>query len=69
MVRAGKDLEVRLGPGTNYASFAVVLTNTEGFILEHTNGMNGILAKGSYWWKVSFGDIAGWVVEEALTPQ
>jgi len=68
-VRAGKDLEVRLGPGTNYASFAVVLANTEGFILENTNGMNGILAKGSYWWKVSFGDVVGWVVEEALTPQ
>jgi len=28
--------------------------------------LNGILAKGLYWWKVAFGDYEGWVSEEYL---
>jgi hypothetical protein len=28
--------------------------------------MNGVLAKGAYWWFVDFGEITGWVREDTL---
>jgi hypothetical protein len=65
-VLAASDLEVRLGPGTNYAALVSLPASTEGIVVEHANRLNGVLAKGSFWWMVAFGDIAGWVPEEAL---
>ncbi len=59
--------ELRLGPGTNYASLASLPVNTPGTIQPDMNGIDGVLAKGSYWWKVSFGGAAGWVQQDALT--
>jgi len=61
------DTDVRLGPGTNYASLAVVLAGTHGNILEQMNGLDGVLAKSSYWWYVDLGGITGWVAEAALS--
>jgi hypothetical protein len=58
---------LRLGPGTNYASFTTIPTGTHGTILDQTNDLNGILAKGSYWWYVNFSGVAGWVREGAIT--
>jgi hypothetical protein len=57
-------VQARLGPGSNYAALAALLSNREGLILDHP--MRGVLAKDSYWWKVSFGEVAGWVPEEYL---
>lgn len=57
-------VQARLGPGSNYAALAALLSNREGLILDHP--MRGVLAKGSYWWKVNFGEVAGWVPEEYL---
>ncbi len=59
--------ELKLGPGTNYASLASVPANTPGLIQPHRNDLNGVLAKGSYWWKVSFGGATGWIRQETLT--
>ncbi len=60
-------VDVRLGPGTNYA----VLTslNDDGTIMAPLNQMGGVFAKGSYWWKVDFGSIEGWVAQEGITAQ
>ncbi len=58
--------DLRLGPGTNYASFTSIPVGAMGEILEQVNGLDGVLAKSSYWWYVDFGGIAGWVPEEAL---
>lgn len=55
---------LRLGPGTNYASIASLAKNTEGAILDHALG--GVYAKGFYWWKVNFGGTQGWVAESLL---
>jgi hypothetical protein len=63
------DTEVRLGPGTNYASFTVVPAGTHGSILEQMNALNGVQAKASYWWYVNFGAVSGWVPEGALASQ
>ena len=51
--------DLRLGPGTNYATLASIPAGTPGVILTHLNNLNGVLAKGSLWWMVYFG--AGWV--------
>ncbi len=56
---------VRLGPGTNYASIASLAGNTEGTILDHS--LRGVYAKGSYWWKCNFNGTVGWVAENLLT--
>jgi len=60
---------LRLGPGTNYAILAGVEPGSVGTIQEHRNGFNGVYAKGSYWWRVIFGESIGWIAEENLLPQ
>ena len=59
---------MRLGPGSNYAVFAVIPADSEGVVMEHTNDLNGVLAKGDYWWKVDFGGTVGWISEQSQTP-
>jgi len=64
-------VDVRLGPGTNYGLIETVNPDITGIILEHENGLNGIWAKGYYWWRVLLEigdrDVIGWVIEPALT--
>ena len=57
---------IRLGPGTNYGVLATAAPGSQGVILEHFNNLNGVLAKGSFWWMVSIEGNVGWVPEEAL---
>jgi exopolysaccharide biosynthesis protein len=61
--------EVRLGPGTNYPSVTTLAEGTSGTIAEQVNDLDGVLAKGAYWWYVDFGDITGWVPEASLAHQ
>jgi hypothetical protein len=58
------DTNIRLGPGTNYAILSSASPNDEGVILAHP--LNGVLAKGEYWWKAAFGETAGWIAESLL---
>lgn len=58
--------EVRLGPGTNYAVLDSVPANSQGTVLDSGKDLNGVLAKGSYWWKIDFDGLDGWVSEESL---
>lgn len=58
-------VQARLGPGTNYYALDALLPNREGLILDHP--MSGVLAKDSYWWKVDFEEVVGWVPEDRLT--
>ena len=60
------NVNVRLGPGTNYGVINVVPNGTSGIILDHMNGLNGVNARGYYWWKVKLSDIEGWVAESLL---
>jgi uncharacterized protein YraI len=60
------DTEVWLGPGTNYASITVVAKGTQGSIVHNMNGLDGVLAKSSYWWYVNFVSVTGWVPEGVL---
>lgn len=58
--------DLRLGPGTNYGSIAALGPGTPGTVVPHMNDLNGVLAKGSFWWKVETAAGTGWVREEAL---
>jgi hypothetical protein len=56
---------VRLGPGTNYASLGTVSNGTTGTIVAHA--LNGVSAKSDHWWNVSFSTLKGWVAESLLS--
>lgn len=58
---------LRLGPGTNYESFATLPTGTRGTILQQMNGLQGVLAKGTNWWYGNFNGLAGWVAQGDIT--
>ena len=60
------DAQVRLGPGTNYALLGSVPAGTQGTVLHQISDLDGIYAKGQYWWKVSFGNLVGWVSQNNL---
>jgi hypothetical protein len=66
VVQTNKASKVWLGPGTNFAVHSSVPEGATGTIIPHMNDLNGVYAKGSYWWKVDFGSKVGWLPEEAL---
>jgi hypothetical protein len=57
---------LHLGPGTNYPAITSVAEGIEGLVLPNLAGLNGVFAKGAYWWKVSFAGTEGWVDEDSL---
>jgi hypothetical protein len=65
-------VNVRLGPGTNYGVIETVDSDITGVILGNDNGLNGVWAKGYFWWRVLLEigdrDVIGWVIEPALSP-
>jgi len=71
-VSTAGEINIRLGPGTNYAILNAA--NGDGTIVASLNNLNGVYAKGLYWWKVDFdGDsgnvVDGWVQESEIAPQ
>ncbi|MCX7918035.1 MAG: phosphodiester glycosidase family protein [bacterium] len=56
--------QVRLGPGTNYDVITTLAGNKLGVVTNHS--LNGIYAKGQYWWRVDFDSCVGWVAEGAF---
>lgn len=53
-----------LGPGTNFGSIATLPAEQYGTIVDHS--LNGIYAKGQYWWKCNFDGNEGWVSQNVL---
>ncbi len=60
-------LEIRLGPGDTFAVLSSLLPGSLGVIQDEAE-LNGILARGVYWWMVDFGSVKGWVDEAGLKP-
>jgi hypothetical protein len=56
---------LRLGPGVNYGIYTGIAAGTQGTVQSHT--LNGVFAKGYYWWKCSFGTTIGWMAESLLS--
>lgn len=65
-VKTTTNTNLRLGPGSNYAIFAQIPQNSLGRVKLHANGLDGILAKGTYWWLVDFDGKQGWVNEQDI---
>ena len=57
--------ELRLGPGTTFGTAGKASGDDVGTIL--TEPLNGIFAKGTYWWYCRFGDAEGWASLDQLT--
>jgi hypothetical protein len=55
---------VRLGPGTNYYAFSSASAGAQGTVVAHA--LNGVYAKGLYWWNVNFSGTVGWIAESLL---
>jgi hypothetical protein len=68
-VSAAGNVNIRLGPGTNYAVLSTVAPGTQGEIIEHMNGLNGVYAKGYHWWKIRLNGQEGWIAETLLAKQ
>jgi hypothetical protein len=64
IVTSTNNIAVRLGPGTNYDTITTLPIWTQCTILSHS--LNGIYAKGKYWWKCQVGNIEGWIAEELI---
>jgi len=62
------EVNLRLGPGTNYAKLSAIGDGQPVLVLPHAGGLSGIWASGEYWWKVRAGDLEGWVAERWLNP-
>jgi len=65
-VKTSEASQIWLGPGTNFAVHSSVPEGASGTIVAHMNDLNGVYAKGTYWWKVDFGSKVGWLPEETL---
>jgi len=66
MVNTAVRIDLRLGPGSNYAAPWDISKGASGVIMPHP--LNGVYAKGAFWWKVDFGSVQGWVKQGDLTP-
>ncbi len=66
-VTAQYPTNIHLGPGTNFPALTSVDTNTRGTVIYQWDQLNGVLAKGAYWWKIDFFGVVGWVDEAALS--
>ncbi len=58
---------IRSGPGDIFHVLGHTSAGQQGSILEHENGINGVYAEGSYWWKSDFGGLVGWIRQFDLT--
>lgn len=56
--------ELRLGPGTTFGSAGKANETNTGTVLPEP--LNGIFAKGDYWWLCRFGDAEGWAAAGQL---
>ncbi len=66
-IQTSANINLRQGPGTNYASFGIIPKDTAGQIVAHNNGLNGVSATGHTWWYVQFADQVGWAAESFLS--
>jgi len=66
VIQSSGNVNLRLGPGTNYHVIDSLPNGSQGVILQHMNGLNGVQAKGYYWWKVKFGSLEGWMIEPLI---
>lgn len=57
--------QLRQGPGTQFPILTNISAGTEGTISSHT--LNGVYAKGAYWWNCTISGAEGWASQTQLT--
>ena len=65
-LRTTRAAELRVGPGDNYAAFTTIHDGDPGIVVSHINGLNGVHARGTNWWRVAFENKWGWMAEGDL---
>jgi hypothetical protein len=60
--------DLSLGPGSNYGTLLTIPAHESVSIQQHGNGLDGIQAKGTNWWYVTYKGAFGWVPETNLVP-
>jgi hypothetical protein len=60
------DAKIRLGPGSNYYMLSRIPQGEVVAIVDDPARVNGVLAKGTHWWKVSYRDVVGWIQDDVL---
>lgn len=65
-VRTTRRADIRVGPGDNYAAYTQIAEGEPGIVLSHINGLNGVYARGTNWWRVAFERKWGWMAEDDL---
>ncbi len=63
-VRAKGEVELRLGPGSQYGAAGKAGAGAAGKVLAHK--LNGVQAKGANWWLVRFDNQEGWSSQASL---
>jgi hypothetical protein len=66
-VQVTSAVQFKRGPGWNYLAWGELPDGAQGRILHPLSGLEGVLASGSFWWEVDFGEVSGWVPEQALS--
>lgn len=59
-------VDLSVGPGQNFQTPQDVGAGEVGTVLADPHGLDGVLATGSYWWKIGFQGRVGWVAEQDL---
>lgn len=58
---------VYLGPGTNYGLIGTLPGGEMAVVNHDQNGLDGVEAKGTFWWEVTAGGTTGWVAESDIS--
>jgi uncharacterized protein YraI len=66
-VQTTRPVELRLGPGYNYAALTALESRAEGMIRQDDGGLGGVRATGVSWWPVEFEGTIGWAPQDSLT--
>jgi hypothetical protein len=64
LIKTHEITEVHLGPGSNFPILGSIAPQIQGVLIPDSHQLDGVLATHSYWWKVAFADVVGWVRQE-----
>jgi hypothetical protein len=65
-VQTTRPVELRLGPGYNYAALTALESHTEGVVRRDDGGLGGVRATGVSWWPIEFEGMIGWAPQDSL---
>lgn len=61
-----RSTDLRTGPGTDYPTVHALPAGQEVVISNTLADVQGVYARGAYWWRVNLGDDEGWIAQDTL---